>query len=237
MAVDRPEQVDAAPRDRVEAQLEALASATRRAVYRELLATGRAVAVDEVARSQDITANMARRHLDTLAAAGLVEESVEERRTRGRPRRLYLGRRDALAGWGADGAFVTLAALLAEVHRDDADPYEVGYRFAAAPDGEPDDGGVGPADRLWLSLLVAGFEPCVPEGVADTVVLRACPVAAAAEVDPHTVCALHRGLIDGVLGAEVQGVRLVPRPPREAGCLIRLPDGRLADATLAKGCD
>lgn len=217
--------------DLVERQLEALSSPTRRAAYRLLLDRGGPCTVAEVADRLEITPNMARRHLQVLADADLVDEQTEHRLERGRPRRLYIGRRDALPGWGAEGAIATVARLLAEVNRDGADPYEVAFRAAAEAGGRAGDA----VDRLWLSLLVAGFEPCVPGERADQIVLRSCPVHSVAEVDPPTVCTLHRGLIDGLLG-HPHATSLAIRPPRRAGCIVGLPGGATVGA-LARACD
>jgi predicted ArsR family transcriptional regulator len=214
--------------DPVDRQLEALSSPTRRAAYRMLLEAGRPCAVTEVAERLAISPNMARRHLQALTEAELVDEHTERRTERGRPRRLYVGRRDALPGWGSEGALVTVARLLALIHRDDADPYEVGYRAASHErlTGEH------PVDRLWLGLLVAGFEPSVPTETPGCITLCNCAVRSVAEVDPATVCTLHWGLIDGLLGRP-HATALTIRPPRQAGCTIQLPASESAELARA----
>lgn len=205
-------------------QLNALAHPTRRSVYRCLLVEQRPLSVAEVAAAVGVSANMARRHLAELVAVGLADEADEQPAGRGRPRRLYLGRRDALVGWGRDGAFRTLARLLAELVRDRGDPHEVGYCHAVGAWSDADRS-VDRVDRLWFNLVAAGFEPAIPaHQPPGTVVLGRCPVAEVAEVDPDTVCALHRGLMDGILDHPSRGVRLTPGTPREAGCVLRLPE-------------
>ncbi|WP_165310904.1 hypothetical protein [Microbacterium protaetiae] len=51
-----------------------------------------------------------------------------------------------------------------------------------------------------------------PDGAGDEVVLRRCPLIEAASKHPTIVCAVHQGMIDGVLAAagEQMDTRLIP---------------------------
>jgi len=65
-------------------------------------------------------------------------------------------------------------------------------------------------------------------------VLQRCPVQSIAAIDPSTICTLHRGLIDGLLGLP-DATSLTIRPPHRAGCTIGLPSGSTV-GRLARPC-
>jgi predicted ArsR family transcriptional regulator len=58
-----------------------------------------------------------------------------------------------------------------------------------------------------------------------TVALRNCPYRDAVHESPDVVCALHRGITEGLLEAMEPGSRMTsftPRDPDRAGCLIQI---------------
>jgi len=71
-----------------------------------------------------------------------------------------------------------------------------------------------------------GFRPTVRDETDDctVLVLGACPFAEIAATDPATVCALHRGLADGVAervgGVEVEALEVAD--PAGGGCRVVL---------------
>jgi hypothetical protein len=82
-----------------------------------------------------------------------------------------------------------------------------------------------PIDAVEDDARRNGFAPRrVTKGRRVELVLDACPLAEAAVDDPRTVCALHRGLaeglVEGVGGARVE--RFTAYDPYTAGCRITL---------------
>jgi predicted ArsR family transcriptional regulator len=71
--------------------------------------------------------------------------------------------------------------------------------------------------RVLLALTHTGF---APEARGDQVILNACPLLDAARSHPAVVCAVHLGLVEGVLGQDGAGLR--PRPDT-LGCVVSLP--------------
>jgi predicted ArsR family transcriptional regulator len=72
-------------------------------------------------------------------------------------------------------------------------------------------------ERVLVALTHTGF---APEASGDDVTLHACPILAAARSHPGVVCAVHLGLVEGVLGSD--GATLRPRPDT-LGCVVSLP--------------
>ena len=57
------------------------------------------------------------------------------------------------------------------------------------------------------------------------VVLRTCPFATTALVDPDTVCSMHLGIAEGIAeqtGGRIVVDELVPHDPRRANCRLRM---------------
>ena len=85
-------------------------------------------------------------------------------------------------------------------------------------------------DPVGQALDALGFAPQREEdGDVTRYRLRICPYAEAVRENPAVVCALHRGVVRGVLerlrpGAELTG--FVPRPPEVAGCLVEVTGGQ-----------
>ena len=71
-----------------------------------------------------------------------------------------------------------------------------------------------------------GFKPSVETADAHraVLVLGGCPFADIAASDPATICALHRGLAEGVAGVVggVDGERLEVADPHQGGCRVVL---------------
>ena len=78
-------------------------------------------------------------------------------------------------------------------------------------------------DALEADAARHGFSPRrVGHGRRVEIVLDACPFADVAVDDPATVCALHRGLAEGLVGG-IGGARVetfVANNPYQAGCRV-----------------
>ena len=207
--------------DDMQSQAKALADPSRFRLFRHIAEASGPVGVAELTELLGFNHNAIRQHLTVLRDAGLVAETDEDRKVRGRPRKQYVAREDALSAFGAvSGSYEQLARLLLEVATTADSPYEVGRRSVAlTPD--PADSSDAAVSRLHRQLSVSGFEPSAED--ARTIVLQHCPLANVATDRPDVVCDLHRGIIDGLLGGGDDLVgNLEPKAPHAAGCRITI---------------
>jgi len=200
-------------------EAKALADPSRFQLFRFIVESDVPVVVSDLTELLGFNHNAIRQHLAVLVEAGLITESDETgRKTRGRPRKQYQLRSDALGSFGSvSGSYQRLAALLLDVLRSGESPFDVGFRAGMH---EAASGGDVRVEGLVGQLMVEGFEPKVTQ--AGDIELGNCPYADLATTDAAIVCELHRGLIQGHLGAGGQavGVTLQPRDPRKAKCLV-----------------
>lgn len=180
---------------------------------------GRAVTLTELQDLTGLHANTLRGHLDALVAGGNASRVASRSGGRGRPAWGYLAR---------EPEYAALAMALASGLDQGADP-DTRTRHALDPAavrggrawgerirsqlGAVEDG----RERVLLALTHTGF---APEADGDHVTLHACPLLDAARAHPGVVCAVHLGLVEGVLGR--RGATLHPRPDT-LGCGVGLP--------------
>lgn len=204
--------------DEMQHQARALADPSRFQLFRHIAEADRPVGVAELTELMGFNHNAIRQHLAVLVDGGLVAEATERRTVRGRPRKEYTPRSDALSAFrSVTGSYERLAGLLLAMATSGRDPYDVGYRAGLGEATAVDAADA--VDQLVRQLAIEGFEPTHAD---DVVVLANCPFADVAAKDPGVICALHRGLIDGHLQAnhdELSG-ELSPRDPQRAGCEI-----------------
>lgn len=212
-------------------------SKARAAVLERLRASGGPLAVDALAAETGQHANTVREHLDALVGSGFATRTTAPRSGRGRPASLYLPAQPdpRPAGYAA-----LAAALARHIASTSADPAAAGdlagrqwarvLAGAGRPTAPNEPGAPGTAlstspsaapsaarrrsSRLNVaaSLREAGFGI---EGNADATdfTLTTCPILAAARENPEVVCAVHLGLVKGLLegtGVPEVGVDLVP---------------------------
>ncbi len=212
-------QLDEAMQD----QAKALADPSRFRIFGFIVEAAEPVGVAELTELLGFNHNAIRQHLAVLTDSGLLAEFDEIRRTRGRPRKLYQARADALHAFrSVSGSYERLAHLLLQLHGSDHSPFEVGRIYAldqAITSSEE------PVDALLRLLTIEGFEPTRDD---EAITLGHCPFADVAEQNPGVVCELHRGLLAG--SAEAAGtsidIELSPRPPATAGCLVTISTSR-----------
>lgn len=199
----------------------ALADDTRYRLYRYLRLSERPVPVRELATRLSLHANTLRPHLRRLEEAGLVSSETRKGPSVGRPQTLYVahdlepreGRghhllADILAGLVRTGAQKARAEELAR----DWGAYLVG-RAAPKPGARRH---AGPDLAVLQSALAeAGFTPRFRRKSARTVeiTLRDCPFRDLLEEHRDLVCAVHRGLLEGVLGASRPSLRMTSFEP------------------------
>jgi predicted ArsR family transcriptional regulator len=160
--------------------------------------------------------NTVRFHLDVLTRTGFVRESSDRQGRRGRPRTVY---EPTTAGAHSTG-YALLAAVLVD-HLDTTDGgdearkagREWAQRLRPEPADRPDDmqTTAGTVAALFTEL---GFEPTLTANGGDTqMTLHACPFWSLAEGHPGIVCAVHLGLLQGLVEQRNQTVieaRLTP---------------------------
>ena len=208
-------------------------TAAQARVLATLRDAGRALTLGELQERTGLHPNTLRGHLDAIVAGGNASRIASRSGGRGRPAWSYLAREPEYAALA-----MALASGLDRGPATDADPDSEpsdsegnGEAQARALDpaavrggrawgeqlrsqlGAVEDG----RERVLLALAHTGF---APQADGDRVTLHACPILEAARSHPAVVCAVHLGLIEGVLGAEGAGLR--PRPDT-LGCVVSLP--------------
>jgi predicted ArsR family transcriptional regulator len=212
----------------------ALADDTRFRLYRYLGLSGRAVSVRELSTRLSLHPNTLRPHLRRLEEAGLVRQ--ESRRgsgtaaTVGRPQTLY-------AAIDHDGHAGRDYRLLAEIlsglvtgtkGRERAAVLAQEWGQYLTVQGGPKPGTRLPAGRnlavLQEAMAQAGFDPRFRRAGKGTVEvsLRDCPFRDLLDDHRELVCSIHRGLIEGMLGALKPPLGLASFEPLAERTICRL---------------
>jgi len=181
----------------------------------------RPLGVADVAASTGLHTNTARFHLDGLVDAGLVDRTTEARDQPGRPRALYIARPGSARG--GQRSYRLLAEILTDyLASHTAQPAKEalqaglrwGRQFATTPNGRRSTGGQ-PAHRRQIGEAAAtrqlvemlddvGFVPQAKTVQHQRqILLHHCPFREAAIEHQDVVCAVHLGLMRGVL-AEIE---------------------------------
>ncbi|RYB92490.1 transcriptional regulator [Nocardioides glacieisoli] len=202
-------------------------TAAQARVLATLREAGRPVTLGELEDLTGLHPNTLRGHLDAIVAGGNASRIASRSGGRGRPAWGYLAREPEYAALamalasGLDQEPASDADTSAGVDRGERpslDPAAVrggrawGERLRSQL-GAVEDG----RERVLLALAHTGF---APEASGDRIALNACPILQAARSHPSVVCAVHLGLVEGVLGADGAGLR--PRPDT-LGCVVSLP--------------
>jgi len=187
----------------------ALADPTRHRLYRYLRLSGRPVGVREMAVRLSLHPNTLRPHLRRLEEAGLVSSETSRGATVGRPQSLYTAI-DREEREGRDYRLLAdiLSGLLTGRRNRDraqAQAREWGAFLAGRtlpPPGARRQAGPNLA-TLQEALAEAGFDPRFRRRSAKTVEIsmRDCPFRELLDEHRELVCAVHQGLLEGILGA------------------------------------
>jgi predicted ArsR family transcriptional regulator len=186
----------------------ALADDTRYRLYRYIGLAGRPISVREMSRRLSLHPNTLRPHLRRLEEAGLVSREVRKSASVGRPQTLYMVR-EMENEEGRD--YRLLAEMLVGLVRGKR---QLAQASALARDwgsylvgrGAPKPGVRLPARRnlalLQESMARAGFEPRFRRltGNRIEVTFRDCPFRDLTDDHRELICALHQGLVEGMLG-------------------------------------
>src|SRR5439155_14885832 len=194
----------------------ALADDTRFRLYRYLRLSGRPVSIRELATRLSLHPNTLRPHLRRLEEAGLVSREVPRSSGVGRPQALYViqerempeGRDYRLLGE------IACALLTGQRARDRAQVLAREWGDYLVAQGGPKPGVRLPARRnlavLQEAMAEAGFDPRFRRRGAQTVdiTLRDCPFRDLTVDHRELVCAIHRGLVEGMLAGLKPPMRL-----------------------------
>ncbi|MET3982737.1 ArsR family transcriptional regulator [Streptomyces sp. PvR034] len=211
----------------------ALAAPSRRrllALLRE--ADGTARSVPELTAATGLSTASVRHHLAVLGKAGLVTSapSPGPGRRRGRPRLRYA----ATASGGEDRCEIyrDLADALAEAVARTAAGDLAGPRTAGREWGRRLAAGGPPApaaQRLFALTARLGFRPRREPGDTRMLLLH-CPYGWLAHSHPDVLCAVHEGLLEGLLESTDASVELRPAlGPGPCTALLRDPKGSAQD--------
>ncbi len=173
--------------------------------------------VDELSDATALHPNTVREHLQRLEADGLVVRTTEHRTTRGRPRVLF----SAVMGESSVSSPVARRKVEEAAARGD-------LMRRLMPDAEPGTRGFTPdalhqLDAVIEHLSAAGFAPEFDSSDL-TLDITPCPHQSAQAGHRETLCAVHLGIMQGVL-AEAGGplraiaVRTEGVPD---GCILQL---------------
>ncbi|WP_051192029.1 helix-turn-helix transcriptional regulator [Microbacterium luticocti] len=185
-------------------------SPTREMLLRMVEAQGSAVSTAALTAASGLHENTVRGHLEQLYADGYVRRERENSTGRGRPAWLWT----AVTPEPANPYIGLAAALAATLARTSTDP--VAQARDAGRAWGAQIAATHAADRLAAPREVVvdvmreqGF---APTDTGQTVVLRRCPLIEAATRYPDIVCAVHQGMIDGILQARGSSARsrLIP---------------------------
>lgn len=209
----------------------ALADDTRYRLYRYLRLSGRSISVRELSTRLSLHPNTLRPHLRRLEDAGLAASEVRRVASVGRPQVLYT----AVDREGREGRdYRLLGEILAGLltgarqrERAEAAAREWGAYLVGR--SAPRPGVRGPTGPnlavLQEALAAAGFDPRFHRRSARTVEisLRDCPFRDLLDEHQALVCAVHRGLLEGMLAASRPGLRMTDfQPLAERSTVCRL---------------
>ena len=187
---------------------------------------GHPLGVADVAATTGLHTNTARFHLDGLVEAGLVERTTETREQPGRPRALYVARPGSARG--GQRSYRLLAAILTDylashTARPAKEALQAGLRWGrqlAKPQGGTPSVrhrsvDAASATRQVVEMLHdVGFMPqAKTNGRKRQILLHHCPFREAAIEHQDVVCAVHLGLMQGMLAeldAPIVAERLDP---------------------------
>lgn len=187
----------------------ALAVPSRRGLLQALRTTGTATDAQALAAATGLHPNTVRFHLGVLMRAGFVEERSEKHAGRGRPRTVYKATLPGVQHTGYE-----LLANMLVTHLDQVDggaaAQNAGLRWAQTLRPQtltrPDD--MATVARTVSALFTEmGFDPTVTTaGDSSRMMLHSCPFWSLAEKHPGVVCALHLGLLQGLVETGSKGM-------------------------------
>ncbi|MGW6708841.1 helix-turn-helix transcriptional regulator [Streptomyces sp. NPDC054956] len=187
----------------------ALAVPSRRRLMTLLREADGLLGVDDMAAATGLSVATVRHHLTALAEAGLIAATASAGPGRGRPRLRYAATRPDPQEESADAPFRELAEALAQaVGGGPGASREAGRGWGRRLAGS------GPAaEQVFAVAARMGFAPRDepgPDPATRRVLLHGCPYRELARARPEVVCAVHQGVLDGLLESTGTTARLLP---------------------------
>ncbi len=222
---DRPVAEGGLDNDELARLGEAFADASRRDLFRRVMASAEPLSAGELAAGAGLHRTVARSHLEKLVDLGLLSVSLRHTGCGGRPARVFSPARTVTSLsiperrylWLAQGLLRVLPAVANDPEALAAIVEEAGRREGhalAAPSPE--------AAAQWLDRH--GYGATLQDGPDGRVLeLRGCVVAELAAVAPDIVCSYDRGFVCGLLGVPADGVeQLTSLAAGDDACRMRL---------------
>ena len=184
---------------------------TRRDIYLYVRTSGDGAKAAQVAEHFDLHPNVARHHLEKLAAGGYLDVELVRHESAGRPSKRYrAAARDTQLSFPPrrdDLLAILLARALERLPVDEARTLaeEVGYEYgrAIAARMEPSErhrSAKAAVATVADALTAHGFAAhAESRGTALTLVAEHCPFGDAARQYPHVLCAVDTGMVKGML--------------------------------------
>lgn len=222
--------------ERISDLTSALGDPTRRAIYVTVRESSEPLTASLVAELFELHPNVARHHLDKLAADGWLV--VSKRRVAGtgagRPAKMYEASSREVSIHFAPRRYELLVDLLmrvlSRIGPEDVRRVaeEVGREYGeelALEIGGPDD--IGYADAVQaVAVAMTGLGFSMDSDVAgQRLVTSHCPFGEAAADHPDVVCSLDRGIVTGLVGSIASGCTpvLIPHTRPDDDCVTRVP--------------
>jgi predicted ArsR family transcriptional regulator len=183
--------------------LKALGDNTRYAIYLELARSPLPRSTAQIADVLGLHANTVRPHLERMREVGLLEVRSEAGGGVGRPQHLYSLAPDAPSLGLEPPPFPMLARVLLEAaHTAGLDASDLGDagRVQGRADADRWSGESDVVGALTVEQARLGFDPEVVDLERGAVMAFAhCPFRELADRHPDLVCALHQGLVEGLV--------------------------------------
>ena len=204
-----------------------LAQPTRARLFARLGELDAPATTRELAARLGLHPNGVRRHLARLESAGLINRESAEG-GRGRPADRWSLEAGARPGGQPARGYGELARWLARAIPARPDRRREVERAGRAIGGDLAPAAAESPSKAFLTVLTnLGLEPLVDASEEGTIRCRFCncPYRDSARENAEIVCALHRGITEGLLerlAPEAQMSRFEPKDPDVAGCLVEV---------------
>lgn len=215
----------------------ALGDPTRRAIYIAVRESPEPLTTTKVAALFDIHPNVARHHLDLLAADDFLEVSHHRPSGAvgaGRPAKAYQATFKEVTIHFAPRRFEMLTEMLFEVLREVAPDNVaevaegVGRSFGerlAAEIGGPDEPGYDEAVRAVATAMTGLGFSVDPDIDGQRLLTSHCPFGESATNHPEVICSFDRGIVSGLFGAMSYPCNpvVIPHTALEDECVTQVP--------------
>ena len=214
-----------------------LGDPTRRAIYIAVRESAEPMTASKLANLFDIHPNVARHHLDRLAADGYLRVAPERKTGgpgAGRPARAYEATSKEVTVHFAPRRFEMLTEMLFQVLEEVAPEgvadvaEKVGRAYGerlATEIGAPDDPGYEDAVQAVASAMTGLGFSVDPDIEGQRLLTSHCPFGETATDHPEVICSLDRGIVAGLFGGLSVNCNpvVIPHKTLDEDCVTRVP--------------